>query len=91
MAMLAGLSTLNVKLSVGFEAVSGQKPAEFNVLHRINSIGGISIEPETIDASALAPINKDKAPKRIDFPAPVCPVIMIRPSGKSISRESINT
>lgn len=53
MAMLAGLSTLNVKLSVGFETVSGQKPTEFNVLHRINSIGGISIEPETIDASAL--------------------------------------
>ncbi len=53
MAMLAGLSTLGVQFSVGFETVSGQKPTEFNVLHRINSIGGISIEPETIDASAL--------------------------------------
>ena len=51
--MLAGLSALGVKLSVGFETVSGQKPTEFNVHHRINSIGGISIEPETIDASAL--------------------------------------
>lgn len=51
--MLAGLSTLGVTLSVGFETVAGQKPSEFVVRHRINSIGGISIEPETIDASAL--------------------------------------
>lgn len=53
MAMLAGLSTLNVRLSVGFETVTGQKPTEFVLRHRINSIGGISIESETIDASAL--------------------------------------
>lgn len=51
--MLAGLSTLGVKVSVGFETVAGQKPTDFVVRHRINSIGGISIEPETIDASAL--------------------------------------
>ena len=51
--MLAGLSTLGVKVSVGFETVAGQKPTDFVVRHRINSIGGISIEPETIDASAI--------------------------------------
>ena len=51
--MLAGLSTLGAKVSVGFETVAGQKPTDFVVRHRINSIGGISIEPETIDASAL--------------------------------------
>ena len=51
--MQAGISSLGVKLSYGVEAVSGQKPAEFTVVHRINSIGGITIEPETIDASAL--------------------------------------
>lgn len=51
--MQAGLSTLGVTLSVGFETVAGQKPTEFHVRHRINSIGGISISPETIDASAL--------------------------------------
>lgn len=49
----AGISTLGVTLSYGIETVAGQKPASFAVLHRINSIGGISIEPETIDASAL--------------------------------------
>lgn len=51
--MQAGISSLGVKLSYGVEAASGQKPAEFTVVHRINSIGGITIEPETIDASAL--------------------------------------
>lgn len=51
--MLAGLSTLGVTLSVGFETVAGQKPTDFVVRHRVNSIGGISISPETIDASAL--------------------------------------
>lgn len=49
----AGISTLGVTLSYGIETTAGQKPTSFTVLHRINSIGGISIEPETIDASAL--------------------------------------
>lgn len=49
----AGISSLGVKLSYGIESVKGQKPSAFTVVHRINSIGGISIEPETIDASAL--------------------------------------
>lgn len=51
--MQAGISSLGVKLSYGVEATAGQKPGEFTVVHRINSIGGITIEPETIDASAL--------------------------------------
>ena len=37
------------------------------------------------------PSSKESAPSRMDFPAPVCPVIMTRPSGKSTSRESIST
>lgn len=49
----AGISSLGVKLSYGIETTKGVKPSEFTVVHRINSIGGISIEPETIDASAL--------------------------------------
>lgn len=53
--MQAGISTLGVKLSYGVETSDdpGVKPAAFTALHRINSIGGITIEPETIDASAL--------------------------------------
>ena len=50
---IAGVSTLGITMSYGIEQVSGQKPATFKLLNRINSIGGITIEPETIDASAL--------------------------------------
>ena len=50
---IAGVSTLGITLSYGVESVAGQKPSAFKLLNRINSIGGITIEPETIDASAL--------------------------------------
>jgi len=41
------------------------------------------------EASALLPRIRESAPSRMDFPAPVSPVIIIRPSGKVISREDI--
>ena len=50
---LAGISTLGVTFGYGIEATAGTKPTDFTQLTRINSIGGINIEPETIDASAL--------------------------------------
>lgn len=50
---LAGLSTLGITFGVGYETTAGTKPSAFSQLTRINSIGGISITPETIDASAL--------------------------------------
>ena len=50
---LAGLSTLGITFGYGVESTASQKPAAFSQLTRINSIGGISITPETIDASAL--------------------------------------
>lgn len=50
---LAGLSTLGVTFGYGEEATVGTKPTDFTQLTRINSLGGISISPETIDASAL--------------------------------------
>jgi hypothetical protein len=50
---LAGLSTLGITFGYGVETVAGTKPSTFSQLTRINSIGGISITPETIDASAL--------------------------------------
>lgn len=49
----AGVSTLGVTFGYGVEATAGTKPTSFTQLHRINSIGGVSIEPEQIDASAL--------------------------------------
>lgn len=51
--MQAGISTLGVTFGYGVESTAGQKPTSFKQLHRINSIGGISIENEQIDASAL--------------------------------------
>ena len=53
MAALAGVSTLGITFGYGVETTSGTKPTTFTQLNRMNSIGGISIEPETIDASAL--------------------------------------
>lgn len=47
---LAGLSTLGVKLGYG---VGTSTPSSVTELTRINSIGGISLSSESIDASAL--------------------------------------
>lgn len=49
----AGVSTLGIKLAYGVETSAGVKPEAFQVLHRINEIGEISLSTETIDASAL--------------------------------------
>lgn len=50
---LAGISTLGITFGYGIETVAGTKPTTFTQLTRINSIGGITIENEQIDASAL--------------------------------------
>lgn len=52
-ATLAGLSTLGIQLAVGVETSKGVKPSTFTYLDRINSIGGITMDVEQIDASAL--------------------------------------
>lgn len=51
--MLAGISTLGMKLSYALETEVGSKPTSFTKLNRINSIGGISQSTEQIDASAI--------------------------------------
>ena len=52
-ATIAGLSTLGVTLKYGVETTGGTKPSTFTTLDRINSIGGIAMDVEKIDASAL--------------------------------------
>lgn len=55
MADIAGLSTLGIKVYQA-ESVDGNKVADsssYSQLTRINSIGEVSVSPETIDASAL--------------------------------------
>lgn len=50
---LAGVSTLGITFGYGTETTANTKPATFTELTRINAIGGISIDSEQIDASAL--------------------------------------
>ena len=50
---VAGISTLGVTFGYGTETTAGTKPTTFTQLTRINSIAGISIDQENIDASAL--------------------------------------
>lgn len=49
----AGLSTLGIKFGYNVESTAGNKPSTFTWLERCNSIGGISLSTEQIDASAL--------------------------------------
>lgn len=49
----AGISTLGITFGYGTETTDGTKPTSFKQLTRINALGGINIEPEQIDASAL--------------------------------------
>lgn len=51
--MEAGISTLGITFGYAVETTAGTKPSAFKRLNRINSIGGINIENEQIDASAL--------------------------------------
>lgn len=51
--MLAGVSTLGILFGYAVETIAGQKPSAFTLLNRINSIGGVSLSTEQIDASAL--------------------------------------
>lgn len=49
-----GLSTLEMQLLYGIETTAGTQPATFSELSRINAISGISVDVETIDASAIS-------------------------------------
>ena len=50
---IPGLSTLGIKFGYAVETTANQKPASFTWLERCNSIAGIALSTETIDASAL--------------------------------------
>lgn len=60
----AGLSTLGVRLGYALETVAGTKPTRLTWLTRVNAIGGISLETETIDASALEDMVERSVPGR---------------------------
>ena len=50
---IAGVSTVGSLTGYAVETVAGTKPAKFIMLHRINASDEITIDVETIDASAL--------------------------------------
>lgn len=50
---VAGLASLGMRLGYAVESTKGTKPTAFTGLSRINTVGGITIDPETIDASAV--------------------------------------
>lgn len=50
---IPGISTLGIVFSYGIEATPGVKPTKFTQLPRCNDISEITLETETIDASAL--------------------------------------
>lgn len=49
----SGISTLGITFGYGTESSLNTKPATFTQLTRMNTIGGITIENEQIDASAI--------------------------------------
>lgn len=44
-----GISTLGIEFGYALETAAGTKPTAFNLLTRINAIGGISLPSEQID------------------------------------------
>ena len=51
---ISGLSTLKMELAYGAYSSNSSLAGAFTKLGRINSIGGISLDQESIDASAIA-------------------------------------
>lgn len=61
-----GISTIGAKFGYGVETTAGTKPATFTQLERCNSIDGIDISVDSIDASALEDSQTKYIPGRID-------------------------
>lgn len=76
---LAGLSTLGVSLSYAVESSAGQKPNSFTTLTRINNIGGISLDSEKIDASALEDTKSRYIAGRADTGSTVSVTVNLTP------------
>ena len=47
------------------------------------------VESKRLERSALLPITRERAPNKIDLPAPVSPVIQVSPFEKETSKLSI--
>lgn len=65
------------------ETTAGTKPAVFNQLTRINSIGGITLENQTIDSSALVDTVTQYIAGRADTPGNVSITVNLTPETKA--------
>ena len=61
-----GISTLGILFGYAAETTAGEKPSAFTLLTRINQIGGVSLDTEQIDASALEDVVSKYVAGRAD-------------------------
>lgn len=80
---LSGCSTLGITFGYGCETTAGQKPATFTELSRINAIGGITLENQTIDSSALTDLVTQTVAGRADTPGNVSITVNLTPETKT--------
>jgi len=80
---LSGVSTLGVSFGYGVETTAGTKPAAFTELTRINSIGGITLENQTIDSSALTDLVTQTIAGRADTPGNISVTVNLTPETKT--------
>lgn len=80
---LSGVSTLGVTFGYGVETTAGTKPASFTELSRINAIGGITLENQTIDSSALTDLVTQTIAGRADTPGNISVTVNLTPETKT--------
>lgn len=80
---LSGVSTLGVTFGYGVETTAGTKPGTFTELSRINAIGGITLENQTIDSSALTDLVTQTIAGRADTPGNVSITVNMTPDTKA--------
>lgn len=88
---LSGVSTLGIKFGYGTESSAGTKPATFTELTRINAIGGISLENQTIDSSALVDEVTQTIAGRADTPGNVSITVNLTPDTQDEWEDLIDT
>lgn len=88
---LSGVSTLGVTFGYGVEQSSGVKPQAFTELSRINSIGGITLENQTIDSSALTDLVTQTIAGRADTPGNISVTVNFTPETQSEWETLIST
>lgn len=88
---LSGVSTLGITFGYGTEQTAGTKPATFTELSRINSIGGISLENQTIDSSALTDLVTQTIAGRADTPGNISVTVNFTPETKAEWKDLIDT